>query len=138
MIVSNAIAPTPQQLQSLLASSFSGPVCMLNLLRYKDRASYADGRATELSGHEAYRLYGEKMLPHVISKGGRFVFSGSAEHLMIGDVEDLWDSVAIVEYPSKEAFVEIATSRDVQEFAVHRSAGLAGQLLIAMSADSGI
>ena len=43
------------------------------------------------------------------------------------------DTVAIVEYPSKEAFVKIATSVEAQGFGVHHSAGLAGQLLIATS-----
>ena len=55
------------------------------------------------------------------------------EQLVIGTAEEKWDTVAIVEYPSKEAFIEIATSVEVQGFGVHRSAGLAGQLLIATS-----
>lgn len=69
----------------------------------------------------------------VLSKGGKFIFYGTAEHRVIGTVEEKWDTVAIVEYPSKEAFVEVATSPEVQGFGVHRSAGLAGQLLIATS-----
>jgi hypothetical protein len=38
--------------------------------------------------------------------------------------------VAVVEYPSLEAFVAIATAPEVAAFGVHRAAGLAGQLLI--------
>jgi hypothetical protein len=54
MEVSNAVKPTPEQLQAFLASNFCGPVAMLNLLKYKDRASYADGRETDLTGEQAY------------------------------------------------------------------------------------
>ena len=137
MNVLNAVTPTQEQLQNLLASDFEGPVSMLNLLKFKERAEYADGRSSELSGAEAYNLYAEKMAPFVISKGGRLVFGGRAEHLMLGEVDELWDVAAIMEYPSKEAFVEIVSSPEVGEFSVHRSAGLAGQLLIAVSAQGG-
>lgn len=138
MNVSNAVTPTQEQLQNLLDSDFEGPVSMLNLLKFKEHAEYADGRTSELSGAEAYNLYAEKMAPFVISKGGRLVFGGRAEHLMLGEVDELWDTVAIMEYPSKEAFVEIVSAPEVGEFSVHRSAGLAGQLLIAVSAQARI
>ena len=138
MKVSNAVTPTKEQLQNLLDSDFEVPVSMLNLLKFKEHAEYADGRTSELSGAEAYSLYGEKMAPFVISKGGRLVFGGRAEHLMLGEVDELWDTVAIMEYPSKEAFVEIVSAPEVGEFSVHRSAGLAGQLLIAVSAQARI
>ena len=137
MNVLNAVTPTQEQLQNLLASDFEGPGSMLNLLKFKERAEYADGRSSELSGAEAYNLYAEKMAPFVISKGGRLVFGGRAEHLMLGEVDELWDVAAIMEYPSKEAFVEIVSAPEVGEFSVHRSAGLAGQLLIAVSAQGG-
>lgn len=133
MNVSNALVPTPEQFQQFLGSDFIGPVCMVNLLKFKEKAGYDDGRETELTGQQAYGLYGADMKDFVLSKGGRFLFSGSAQHMVIGSVEEEWDTVAIVEYPSKEAFVEIATSPEVQEFGVHRKAGLAGQLLIATS-----
>jgi uncharacterized protein (DUF1330 family) len=133
MIVSNAVRPTPENIQAFIQSDFYGPVCMLNLLRFKDTAAYADGRQTDLSGAAAYQLYGDQMLPFVASRGGRFIFAGSADHLIIGELEDKWDSVAIVEYPSKEAFAPIVMAPEVREFGVHRAAGLDGQLLIAMS-----
>lgn len=134
MQVSNAVTPTPEQLQALLESDLDGPVSMLNLLKFKARAEYADGRETDLSGAEAYRLYGEQMRTFVQSKGGRFIFAGAVKQLMLGQVEALWDMAAIVEYPSKEAFVQIVSSPEVAGFGVHRAAGLEGQLLIAVAA----
>ena len=47
---------------------------------------------------------------------------------MLGEVEDLWDVIALVEYPSSEAFRQMLQSPEYQEVHVHREAGLAGQL----------
>ena len=127
------IYPRPDQIQALLQSDFKGPVSMLNLLKFKERAEYEDGRETQLSGQEAYMLYGAQMAPFVASKGGRLLHSSAARFLMIGDAELEWDSVAIMEYPSKEDFAKIAGAPEVAEFAVHRTAGLAFQLLVACS-----
>lgn len=134
MIVTNAVYPTQEQFEALLKSDFSGPVSMLNLLKYKAKAVYDDERETDLTGEQAYRLYGEQMREFVTTHGGNFIFHGSARHLMIGTVDVLWDSVAIVEYPSKEEFFTIATAPEVAGFGVHRAAGLEGQILIATSA----
>ena len=135
MIVSNAVYPTQEQFTALLEGDFTGPVCMVNLLKFKDQAEYEDGRSTDLTGNEAYTLYGEQMQEFVVSKGGEFLYFGSCAHLMIGSVDTLWDKVALVKYPSKEEFVAIATAPEVAGFGVHRAAGLEGQLLIASSED---
>lgn len=137
MIVSNAVYPTQQQFTALLESDFTGPVCMVNLLKFKVKAEYEDGRSTDLTGMEAYGLYGEQMQGFVESKGGEFLYFGSCAHLMIGSVDVLWDKVAIVKYPSREEFVAIATAPEVAGFGIHRAAGLDGQLLIASSQDLG-
>ena len=93
-------------------------------------------RETELTGAEAYGLYRRKMAGRVTSAGGRLVFSGLAKHLVLGQVEELWDEVLVVEFPSKETFVEVIASPEIAEWGVHRRAGLAGQLLIATTAQA--
>ena len=45
-------------------------------------------------------------------------------------VEDLWDEVALAEYPNRAALVAMSSSEAFREIAVHRSAGLEGQLNI--------
>jgi len=131
------IFPQPAQVEALLTSDLGGPIAMLNLLKFKKWAEYEDGRETTLSGAEAYGRYGEKMVPFVEANGGRLLHSSAAHLLVIGDGELEWDAVAIMEYPSKEAFVKIATAPEVAEFAVHRTAGLAHQLLVACTAGPG-
>lgn len=128
------IYPRPDQIKALLESNLEGPICMLNLLKFKERAEYEDGRETDLSGQAAYQLYGEQMAPFVESQGGRLLHSSSAYFLMIGDGDLEWDMVAIMEYPSAKAFAGIVSDPRVAEFGVHRTAGLDHQLLVACSA----
>jgi uncharacterized protein (DUF1330 family) len=134
MIVENAVYPKAEQFQALMGQNDGKPIVMLNLLKFKDKAVYADGRKTELTGQQAYMLYGQEMSPFVESNGGKFIWMGKVEALAIGIVgagqADLWDVAALMQYPSAEAFVKIATHPKVQEIGVHREAGLAGQLLI--------
>ena len=130
MKVENAVYPVREQIQSLIQRNTGKPIVMLNLLKFKDKAVYKDGRKTDLSGREAYQKYADMMVPYVRSHGGRIVFTGEANGLVIGDVGEMWDTVALMEYPSAEAFAKIAMSPEVANFGVHREAGLAGQLLI--------
>jgi uncharacterized protein (DUF1330 family) len=130
MKVENHVYPTQDRVAALMGNPSGDAIVMLNLLKFKDKAAYADGRATTLSGREAYMLYGDAMRKVVEKNGGRFVFQGMIDQLVIGEVEQMWDIVALVEYPSAAAFAKIATSPEVSEIGVHRAAGLEGQLLI--------
>jgi uncharacterized protein (DUF1330 family) len=103
---------------------------MVNLLKFRDKAVYEDGRDPELSGRDAYARYSTVMKKLVEQSGGRFVFGAAVSSLLLGEVEELWDVVGIVEYPSSKALLTIASSPEFQEIEVHRVAGLAGQLNI--------
>lgn len=130
MNVENHVYPTQDRIAALMGNPSGDAIVMLNLLKFKDKAVYADGRATTLTGREAYMLYGVPMQKFVECHGGRFLFSGMIDQLVIGEVGEMWDVVALMEYPSAAAFAKIATSPQVAEIGVHRAAGLEGQLLI--------
>ena len=49
---------------------------------------------------------------------------------MLGEVEELWDQVAIAMYPNRKAMHKMITDPDYIKSAQHRVAGLAGQLNI--------
>ena len=131
MNVRNEVLRTDEDMQALLDREIEGSVVMVHLLKFKAKAEYVDGRETKLTGAEAYGVYRRKMVERVTSIGGRLVFSGVVRHLVLGEVEDMWDEVLVVEFPSKETFVEAISSPEIAEWGVHRRAGLAGQLLIA-------
>jgi uncharacterized protein (DUF1330 family) len=124
------IQPSAEQLKKFIEKIPSGPVTMLNLLKFKEKAAYADGRESNLSGQEAYGLYGIEMAKMIEADGGRIVFSAATNTLVIGEGELQWDMVAIAEYASLESFQKIMSSPEYQKIATHREAGLAHQLLI--------
>ena len=97
------------------------------------RDSYKDGRDTNLSGKEAYQLYASEVISFVEKYGGEFIFAGSVNRLTIGEVEDMWDSVAIANYPSRKAMMDMTMDPEYQKIHVHRDAGLEGQLNIETS-----
>jgi uncharacterized protein (DUF1330 family) len=131
MEVINQVLPTePEQVQAMMQPGPPGPIYMVNLLKFHDRAQYADGRASDLSGREAYMIYGRAVAELLTKFGGKAIFAGDVTHLTLGKVEELWDEVAIAMYPERSAMVRMSMSPEFREIAVHRTAGLKGQLNI--------
>jgi len=130
MIVENAIGPNAEQIKALHKPGQNEPIYLVNLLKYKVNADYQDGRESTLSGKDAYQIYANavnKLLPKF---GGKLLFVGDVTHLRMGFVEDLWDEVAIVMYPSRQHMMEMTMSPEWLEASAHRTAGLEGQLNI--------
>ena len=130
MKVENRLEPSKEQLQGFSEQVEAGPICMVNLLKFRPQAEYADGRETDLTGEAAYSLYGAEVARIINNLGGAIIFSGDVSRLMLGEVEELWDRVAIAQYPSRQAMFDMIMSPEYQAIAVHREAGLAGQLNI--------
>ncbi|MEP2829435.1 DUF1330 domain-containing protein [Parvibaculum sp.] len=133
MKVENAVRPSDEQLKSFFADAGTdrdGPVVMVNLLKFRERAVYPDGSDAHLSGFEAYIRYGKEVSKILAKIGGRMVYNGLVDGLMLGECEELWDQVALVEYPSRAVFLEMVVSPEYRAIEVHREAGLAGQLNI--------
>ena len=125
-----AVVPRPEQLQSLAEKKPEGSLYMLNLLKFRERAEYPDGRETDLTGAEAYGIYGAEVIQIIAGFGGEVVFAGAANVLVIGDGELEWDSVAMIRYPSFQHFVDMTRSEAYQAIHVHREAGLEHQVLV--------
>ena len=103
---------------------------MVNLLKFKARAQYQDNRQSELTGREAYQIYGQAVSKLIGEYGGELVFHADVTFLALGQVEELWDEIAIAKYPNRAALLAMSTSQEWRDAAVHRTAGLAGQLNI--------
>ena len=134
MEVINQVIRTDEDLQALVDRGIKGPVAMVHLLRFRDRAAYADGRESDLTGAQAYALYRERLVEQVTAAGGRLVFRGAVRHLVLGQVEEPWDAVMVLEFPSAQTFVDVISAPQTAEWGTHRRAGLEGQLLIAATA----
>ncbi len=131
MQVINEVMPSSkEQIKALAEKGPDGPIFMINLLKFKEKAEYADGRQSDLAGRDAYMIYGRGVSELITQYGGRAIFAADVTFLSLGQVEELWDEVAIASYPERAAMVNMSMSKEWQEIAVHRAAGLKGQLNI--------
>ena len=138
MEVKNAVMPNKTQMEGFNDQEEDKPIFMVNLLKFKEKAEYPDKRETELTGKEAYAIYGKEVAGHLEKVGGKPIFGANVERLMLGEVEDLWDQVAVAMYPSRKAMLKMITDPDYIESAQHRVAGLEGQLNIETSIDDNL
>ncbi|PSL20557.1 DUF1330 domain-containing protein [Shimia abyssi] len=112
-----------------------GPIHMLNLIKLRIRANYSDGRTA--TGREAFAAYGRESEPVFKRLGGRIVWRGRMEQMLIGPEKE-WDICFIAEYPSVAAFANMHKEPDYRAAVQHRQAGVEDSRLIRMNPlDSG-
>ena len=131
----NALHPTSDQIDAFIKASGEEPVHMVNMLKFKDRATYKDGE--DVSGETAYRRYAKAFADYVRPHGCEASYGGKLIASLIGEGKSQWDAVAIVKYPSAKLMIELTSSDEYRKIHRHRRAGLAGQLLLACD-DTGI
>ncbi|HEX6310773.1 MAG TPA: DUF1330 domain-containing protein [Acidimicrobiia bacterium] len=122
----NRITPNREQFEQLARSPDTGPVVMLNLLKF--RASTGDGRD---SGAAAYARYGDAAVEMIENRGGRVLWAGRADQILIGDPDEPWDQVLLVQYPTRQAFIEMVTTPEYVEAHEHREQGLERTIVVA-------
>ena len=76
------IDPTREVFAQFRANDRPGPIHMLNLVRLRAQAAYPDGR--KVTGAEAYAAYGRESGPVFERLGGRIVWQGRFELMLIG------------------------------------------------------
>ena len=122
------IDPTKEAFAQFRADDRPGPIHMLNLVRLRQEAAYPDGR--KATGAEAYAAYGRESGPVFERLGGRIVWQGKFELMVIGPAEERWDLCFIAEYPSVTAFVEMLRDPIYREAVKHRQAAVLDSRLI--------
>jgi len=122
------VDPTKEVFGQFRDNNRAGPIHMLNLVRLRDRAAYSDGRIA--SGAEAYAAYGRESGPLFTRLGGKVVWQGGFELMLIGPSEERWDHCFIAEYPSVAAFVEMIRDPLYREAVKHRQAAVEDSRLI--------
>lgn len=124
------LQPTGDQVRAFRDRATSEPISMLNLLKFREKAVYEDGRESNLSGEEAYQLYGKGFKEVMEPKGVRIVYSGEVRGFLIGKGEGDWDAVALIEYPSTQVMLDMFRNSEYQNVQQHRAAALVGQILV--------
>lgn len=123
------IDPTRESFELFKSLPRDQPIDMLNLIRLREKAVYADGR--EASGAQAYAEYGKRSAPVFQRVGGEIIWRGEPQVMLIGPPEVLWDIAFIARYPAASAFLEMVTDPVYQGDAVpHRQAAVRDSRLI--------
>jgi hypothetical protein len=101
-----------------------GPVYMLNLMRYRPWADYAELSEGEphprITGREADDRYAP--LGILAEIGASIVLFGDVLEQHRGD--EGWDRVAVVRYPTRRSFLDMQTRADFIALHVHKDAGM--------------
>ncbi len=126
--MSGHIDPTKEVFAQFRDDNRPGPIHMLNLVRLHDQARYPDGRTA--TGAQAYAAYGRESGPVFARLGGRIVWRGKFELMLIGPSRERWDHCFIAEYPSVAAFVEMIRDPVYREAVKHRQAAVEDSRLI--------
>lgn len=121
------VVPNIEQFQALAAATDTGPVVMVNLVKFRDGGENEDGAG----GVAEYRRYGDVALEMIEHQGGRLLWAGTGDQVLIGDAEADWDAVLLVEYPSRAAFIEMVSSPEYLEAHAHRERALERTVVIA-------
>ena len=103
---------------------------MINLVKFKEKAIYEDKRDTNLSGREAYLLYGQEVVKMLPIYNAKVVFGTHITELIIGEVDELWDEITVVKYASRKDLNAMTASQEWIDINIHRLAGIEGQLNI--------
>lgn len=128
-----AVDPTREQFATFKDLPNNETIHMLNLIRLRTRAVYAEGHANhgrDMSGLDAYRAYGRDSGPIFRRMGGRQVWAGRPDLVVIGPADEHWDLAFIAEYPSADAFATMLRDPEYREAVKHRQAAVADSRLI--------
>ncbi len=135
MTIDRSIDPTADQVRALRDSGPDGPIVMINLLKFRERAAYPEGSGFEAaSGAEAYARYQHAFTVTVgATSQAEVLYEGPVNQVFIGDpaARDAdWDKVLIVRYPSRRHFLGMMANGDYKHALVHRYAGLERTVLL--------
>jgi uncharacterized protein (DUF1330 family) len=106
----------------------SQPMWALNLMHYRPVADYRDGRESAISGQEADDRYAP--FGPLAAVGARIVLVAQVVEQLLGDAT-VWDRIAIVRYPNRQAMAEMENSPEFQAAHVHKDAGMASTIVAA-------
>ena len=129
-----SIDPSADQVRALRDAGPDGPVVMLNLLKFRERANYpSESPHAPCSGAEAYLRYQTAFVEAVGNVShAEIVWEGRIDAAFVGDAGHDWDKCLIVRYPSRQDFLAMMANADYRDALVHRYAGLERTVLLQM------
>ncbi len=130
----NYLEPSQDAGRALMMRGIAGPVSMLNLLRFRAVADYADfpklTPAGPISGRAAFQRYVDHTMPFLSASGGSLTFLGSGGPWLIGPETERWDMAMLVRQSSVGAFIAFASNAAYLEGMGHRTAAVLDSRLL--------
>lgn len=108
-----------------MAPTDDGPIWMLNLMQYRERAVYRDGRVTTLTGKEADDLYAP--LGPLAAVGASVVAFADVTAQPAG--APAFHRIGVIRYPTRAAFFAMQELPEFRELYVHKEAGMAFSII---------
>lgn len=128
------LEPTHAAGAALLRRGITGPLVMLNLLRFREYADYSRNPelapTVRISGREAFQRYMDHTLPFLEASGGELLLLGDAGPWLIGPVDEYWDMAMLVRQNSLNSFMAFASNADYLAGLGHRTAALLDSRLL--------
>lgn len=120
--------------RDFIMRGISGPVVMLNLLRFREIADYSAfpelKPASPVSGSEAFDAYIAHTRPFLEDSGGMIRFLGDGAGWLIGPDDEKWDFAMLIEQASVESFIAWNSNPDYLKGIGHRTAAIEDSRLL--------
>ncbi len=129
------VHPHPELMTRLRDMDQKAPIDMLNMLRFRDRAEYADDSEFSQrgwSGAEAYAEYGRRIRNIGGPPQRTIAYQGGPQLTLIGPETEQWDAIFVVRWNSVADFLELINDPDYAKESSHRTAAVADSRLVAL------
>jgi hypothetical protein len=131
------LEPTQDDGRRFVQRALTGPVFMLNLLKFREIADYSGNPqlapAAPISGSQAFDRYVTHTLPFLRESGGEVLFFGEGGAFLIGPKDESWDRVLLIRQASVASFLSFASHAGYLAGLGHRTAALADSRLLPLS-----
>ena len=129
MNLTNQVTPKREELFAFMNDyPADTPVAMINILKFKEKSGNGDE-----TGQQAYLRYSQNMTPLLEKAQAKVLWAGKVNQTVIGAGNDQPHMVFIVEYPSKQAFIDMSTSEEYKVIGQDREIALEYGGLLASS-----
>ncbi len=117
-----------------LANNITGPIVMLNLLKFREIADYSEtpdlAPAAPLSGAQAFQRYIDHTLPYLKDTGGEILFLGKGGPWLIGPDVERWDFAMLIKQANVQSFISFASNEGYLGGLGHRTAAIEDSRLL--------
>ncbi len=113
------VSASQEQIAQLMKYPKDTPIVMTNIIKFKAITKNGDE-----TGQEAYLRYFKNVQPFIVKANAKLIWRGRVASTVIGDSNDQPDMILIVEYPSVDHFLQMATNPEYQKVAIDRTIAL--------------